>query len=80
VEYRRTTFRRIVAFDPKRSTPKATLQAFRVTVNFTFVSCQDVKEGKLNAYRRMIYEDERAPADQQLDFVLHLGDLIIGIC
>ena len=32
------------------------------TVNFAFVSCQDVNEGKLNAYRRMIYEDERAAA------------------
>ncbi len=30
------------------------------TVNFAFVSCQDVNEGKLNAYRRMIFEDERA--------------------
>jgi alkaline phosphatase D len=49
------------------------------TVNFTFVSCQDVNEGKLNAYRRMIYEDERAPADQQLDFVLHLGDFIYEV-
>jgi alkaline phosphatase D len=46
------------------------------TVNFAFVSCQDVNEGKLNAYRRMIYEDERAPAAEQLDFVLHLGDFI----
>jgi alkaline phosphatase D len=49
------------------------------TVNFTFVSCQDVNEGKLNAYRRMIYEDERAPTDQQLDFVLHLGDFIYEV-
>ena len=31
------------------------------TVNFAFVSCQDVNEGKLNAYRRMIFEDERKP-------------------
>jgi len=46
------------------------------TVNFAFVSCQDVNEGKLNAYRRMIYEDERAPAAHQLGFVLHLGDFI----
>ena len=45
-------------------------------VNFAFVSCQDVNEGKLNGYRRMIYEDERAPAAQQLGFVLHLGDFI----
>src|SRR5450432_3449881 len=49
------------------------------TVNFTFVSCQDVNEGKLNAYRRMIYEDERAPAAQQLGFVLHLGDFIYEV-
>jgi alkaline phosphatase D len=34
-------------------------------VNFAFVSCQDVNEGKLNAYRRMIFEDERArPEDR----------------
>jgi alkaline phosphatase D len=49
------------------------------TVNFAFVSCQDVNEGKLNAYRRMIYEDERAPAEQQLGFVLHLGDFIYEV-
>jgi alkaline phosphatase D len=49
------------------------------TVNFAFVSCQDVNEGKLNAYRRMIYEDERAAAAQQLDFVLHLGDFIYEV-
>src|SRR5436190_14313744 len=49
------------------------------TVNFAFVSCQDVNEGALNAYRRMIYEDERAPAAEQLDFVLHLGDFIYEV-
>ncbi len=49
------------------------------TVNFAFVSCQDINEGKLNAYRRMIYEDERAPADAQLGFVLHLGDFIYEV-
>ena len=49
------------------------------TVNFAFVSCQDINEGKLNAYRRMIYEDERAPAGEQLDFVLHLGDFIYEV-
>jgi alkaline phosphatase D len=49
------------------------------TVNFAFVSCQDLNEGKLNAYRRMIYEDERAPAAEQLDFVLHLGDFIYEV-
>jgi len=48
-------------------------------VNFAFVSCQDVNEGKLNAYRRMIFEDERAAAAEQLGFVLHLGDFIYEI-
>ncbi|HJQ40770.1 MAG TPA: alkaline phosphatase D family protein [Thermoanaerobaculia bacterium] len=48
-------------------------------VNFAFVSCQDINEGKLNAYRRMIYEDERAPAAEQLGFVLHLGDFIYEV-
>lgn len=48
-------------------------------VNFAFVSCQDINEGKLNGYRRMIYEDERAPEAEQLDFVLHLGDFIYEV-
>src|SRR3954464_2141601 len=48
-------------------------------VNFAFVSCQDLNEGKLNGYRRMIYEDERAPDAEQLDFVLHLGDFIYEV-
>ncbi len=49
------------------------------TVNFAFVSCQDVNEGTLNACRRMIYEDERAAPADQLDFVLHLGDFIYEV-
>jgi alkaline phosphatase D len=48
-------------------------------VNFTFVSCQDVNEGSLNSYRRMIYEDERATPENQLGFVLHLGDFIYEV-
>jgi len=45
-------------------------------VQFAFVSCQSVNDGKLNAYRRMIFEDERAAPEDQLGFVLHLGDFI----
>src|SRR6201995_5736250 len=45
-------------------------------INFAFVSCQDVNEGRLNGYRRMIFEDERAAPADQLGFVLHLGDFI----
>lgn len=48
-------------------------------VNFTFVSCQSLNEGKLNAYRRMIFEDERAKPEDQLGFVLHLGDFIYEV-
>jgi alkaline phosphatase D len=43
---------------------------------FAFVSCQNVNTGAQNAYRRMIYEDERASPDERLGFVLHLGDFI----
>ena len=46
------------------------------TVRFAFVSCQNVCQGAQNAYRRMIFEDERAPAAERLGFVLHLGDFI----
>ena len=49
------------------------------SVNFAFVSCQTVNEGKLNGYRRMIFEDERAAPEDQLGFVLHLGDFIYEV-
>ncbi len=49
------------------------------TVQFAFVSCQNMQHGASNAYRRMIWEDERRPAGQQLGFVLHLGDFIYEI-
>ncbi|MBS0580788.1 MAG: alkaline phosphatase D family protein [Proteobacteria bacterium] len=49
------------------------------TVRFAFVSCQSVNEGAQNAYRRMIWEDQRAPAGHQLGFVLHLGDFIYEV-
>ncbi len=48
-------------------------------VNFAWVSCQSVNEGKLNGYRRMIFEDERAAPAEQLGFVLHLGDFIYEV-
>src|ERR1017187_3097582 len=61
--------RTITAPDPNDSRP----------VRFVFVSCQNVNLGAQNAYRRMIYEDERAPENEQLGFVLHLGDFIYEI-
>src|SRR3954467_15038805 len=57
----------------------APLDSDRRPVNFAFVSCQDVNEGKLNAYRRMIFEDERAAPENRLGFVLHLGDFIYEV-
>lgn len=45
-------------------------------INFAFVSCQNLNQGSCNAYRRMIWEDKRKPANEQLGFVLHLGDFV----
>ena len=46
---------------------------------FAFVSCQDICEGASHAYRRMIWEDERAAPQDRLGFVLHLGDFIYEV-
>jgi alkaline phosphatase D len=48
-------------------------------VRFAFVSCQNANQGAQNAYRRMIFEDQRAPEPERLGFVLHLGDFIYEI-
>ena len=48
-------------------------------VRFAFVSCQNANQGAQNAYRRMIFEDERAAEQDRLEFVLHLGDFIYEI-
>jgi alkaline phosphatase D len=48
-------------------------------VRFVFVSCQNANDGAQNAYRRMIFEDERAPEAERLGFILHLGDFIYEI-
>jgi alkaline phosphatase D len=45
-------------------------------VCFAFVSCQNANDGAQNAYRRMIFEDKRAPEGEKIGFVLHLGDFI----
>lgn len=48
-------------------------------VSFAFVSCQNANQGAQSAYRRMIFEDERAAEHDRLGFVLHLGDFIYEI-
>jgi alkaline phosphatase D len=56
---------------PRRDDPRP--------ARIAFVSCQDVCEGALNAWRRMIFEDERAAPDDRLGFVLHLGDFVYEV-
>ncbi|HYG28622.1 MAG TPA: alkaline phosphatase D family protein [Allosphingosinicella sp.] len=48
-------------------------------VAFAFVSCQNINEGFQQAWRRMIWDDERRPRAEQLGFVLHLGDFIYEV-
>lgn len=48
-------------------------------VSFSFVSCQNVQQGASTAYRRMIWEDEQKTAENQLTFVLHLGDFVYEV-
>lgn len=48
-------------------------------VRFAFVSCQNANQGSQHAYRRMIFDDERAAPADRLGFVLHLGDFIYEI-
>ncbi|HWM65467.1 MAG TPA: PhoD-like phosphatase N-terminal domain-containing protein, partial [Steroidobacteraceae bacterium] len=49
------------------------------SVKFAFVSCQNANQGAQHAYRRMIFEDEKAAPADRLGFVLHLGDFIYEI-
>ncbi|MEO8002642.1 MAG: alkaline phosphatase D family protein, partial [Arenimonas sp.] len=61
--------RTLTAPDPDDSRP----------ARFAFVSCQSLPEGYGNAYRKMIFEDERAAPDEKLGFVLHLGDFVYEV-
>jgi alkaline phosphatase D len=49
------------------------------SVRFAFVSCQNVQQGASTSYRRMIWEDEHRAANDQLGFVLHLGDFVYEV-
>ncbi len=57
-------------------TRTAPLKSDGRAVKFAFVSCQNINLGPLTAWRRMLFDDERAEAADQLEFVLHLGDFI----
>jgi alkaline phosphatase D len=43
---------------------------------FAWVCCQDYEANFYSSYRRMINDDMKAPAAEQLHFVMHIGDFI----
>lgn len=45
-------------------------------VAIAFASCQSYEGGYYSAYRRLIEEDKERKPEDQIDFVLHLGDFI----
>lgn len=45
-------------------------------VKIAFASCQSYEGGYYSAYRRLIEEDKQLAPEDQIDFVLHLGDFI----
>lgn len=49
-------------------------------VNVAFASCQQYEHGHYGAWARMLADDLEAPEDEQIDFVLHLGDFIYERC
>lgn len=56
-----------------RTAPRAnTLRKTR----FAVVSCQNYENGYYGAYRRLVIDDINAKPEDQIDFVLHLGDFI----
>ena len=43
-------------------------------LNVAVFSCQDYEQGYFTAYRRLILDDEKASPEEQVDFVMHVGD------
>lgn len=48
-------------------------------VRFGFTSCQKYESGFYGAWARLVADDVAAPEEEQLDFVLHLGDFIYEV-
>ncbi len=46
------------------------------TANVAFTSCQSYEQAHFGGWARMIAEDRAAAVEEQIDFVLHLGDFI----
>lgn len=48
-------------------------------VRFAFASCQNYEQGFYGAWARLVRDDEAAPPEERIDFVLHLGDFIYEV-
>ena len=48
-------------------------------IRFAFASCQNYEQAFYGAWARMLEDDLAAPTDQQIDFVLFLGDFIYEV-
>lgn len=57
-------------------TRTAPLPGTKRKVRLASVSCQSYEAGYYGAWRRLTNDDIDAPAEEQIDFVLHLGDFI----
>jgi alkaline phosphatase D len=57
-------------------TRTAPLPGEKRKVRFASISCQSYEAGYYGALRRMVNDDIAAAPDEQIDFVLHLGDFI----
>ena len=61
---------------PTGRTWTAPEQQSNQALKFAVVSCQDWDEGFYSGYRRMVLDDLAATSEEQIRFVLHLGDFI----
>lgn len=48
-------------------------------IRYAFTSCQNFERGHYGAWARLVADDVNAPENEQLDFVLHLGDFIYEV-
>ncbi len=60
-------------------TRTAPLPSVEKPIRFAFASCQNFEQAFYGAWARMLTDDLAAPTDQQLDFVLFLGDFIYEV-
>jgi alkaline phosphatase D len=60
-----------------RTAPKPEAQE---PANIAFASCQSYEQAYYGSWARMLEDDKKKPAEEQIDFVLHLGDFIYERC